>query len=308
MSDSVVQMAKEFRENPDIIERSSESPADLNVLEPNDYRTRIHELRPELYALLAVVSERIVDDAVDGRNEHPPYGLRSEDATEEKTAIRGFKDLSYPLWSTLKSSASEVITQLRKEDSPIPARLDCLCAIFLDTFEEPRYKSTEKLVISGLGTAVNETVSALRAISRLVRNEDSYATSGEIATIARSSKILPFRMAGVNIAHLNIPGSLVETAGERYPIAQNDIQALQLKIRLDGSRYVDFVQPLVETQSPDNPFNKLMNKKTWYKTLGCPARIKLNGSSPIEKLWDWTIDIAEAENLFVGDNVFLLSD
>ncbi len=314
MSASYVSMAKDYKADPALIEPVPDiglMPEEVNLQENV---ARAKEMRPELYALLAVVIDEVLDVALEGKQEFPPYGLI--DWGEERVAsLRDFYELDEFLRPTLGAATAKVLTKHEEEATPLHQRLGYVCSVFNSTYEGARYESPEKLIRSGIGTAAKETTTALRAVSRIVRNhrtnnELPAAESQDIAKIARQSSILINRAAAVNVQHLPAAGLLMQLAGETLdPQFVIDVQALQLRTRGDGTEYVDFKQPIVQIQSPSTSSARTVGSAAvTFETQGCPAMAKLNGTSAINRLWNWAIDIAEREDLFLGTDVYELSD
>lgn len=285
--------AKIIAQDPDLVAFAPE------IGEPT--KDEFDRFRPELYALLAIAVDKVFADTLTARDEAPPYGLLTDEG-EPLTALTSFDQLGKALGNTLRHHLVSSFESMRHSElAPAVDRLGDVVALFHESYEGSRYETSEWLINSGIGTAAQELGNALDAIPRVVRREKPGASSEEVGIIARNSQLLVKRVASVNINHLPAAGAVVaDAARDLAPGYDLHTNGLALKTSKDGVEYVDFVKPAVQTDDPyaGNAHRQIGERTTYFETLGCPALVKFNGESVVDKLWNWMVDIGVEAKLF----------
>lgn len=297
MTTSYVGQAKDLLQCPEAIYDLPQLPV-LGEDEAVSLETA-NNYRPELYAILAIVTANVVDTFLESREAEFPYGLVKTDNTPI-TSMSNFAEFEDSIVVNFKAVTRDVLSGYESAHAPMYERLSDLCEVFYHAQKTKHYSSPQHLMRDGVGTSVNEGTAALAAITRVVTAQQPNTSQENVATIARNSAVsLIGKVAAVNINHLAPISSIVHRSYRQqhgHRSLQNEM--LWLKTKADGSQYVGFVGPVLQLANLLSAEHGAIGDVPIYlDTLGCPSAARLDDESALHKLWDWMITIAEKQGL-----------
>ncbi len=298
---SFVQEARAYQEQPHLIEG-------LLADEPESFRNlgEVDHYRPELYSLLAIMIDDIMDDFEDGSVPcFPPYGFFViEEYVGEATEFDNFMQAYEALRQTFLVLGSSYLSAQAEDRTPLYLRTEALCDLFREAFPSMnQYESPAKLVGAGINTAAIATIESLKAISRVSQAVNPDVTNEEIAEIARHSERILFKPANLPVTQILGIELLINQAANKSSDSDSlDCYPMVYRQTVDGQGYVDYAEPISRMTDPTDSEGRSLNeaRPMLLKRLGCPALAHLDGNKPsvVQRLWRHMIDVAEAEELF----------
>lgn len=260
---------------------------------------RMNRLRPEQYALTAVVIDRVMEDFLESISKYPPYGLRKwagtgYEAVDEQTLQNS--DLEKSIEFSMGRQIEETVEAMAESevDNPIIVRLAEVMKELSTTKAsiEPATNTAivEKRIKTGLNTFISISVSTLLTIKNRLREKEGDVSNERIAQVARNSVNFILKASRVNIAQVRGLDLSLNLEPERKGTTETHLVG-------DGENLeLDYVGPVVEAGrgydvlTPEEIKEKL-------KTLGCPAGFDISDEeNVIKRLWQWMVNLAEAKN------------
>jgi hypothetical protein len=278
-----------------------------------------HDMKPEYFALTAVLTDRAINRAVDQRSQRPPFGLieKSDDPYNRDKRINpphvtsveqilDKHDLAWSIDTTLERAVTEELAFIPSVTNPDGemAPVQSVFKRYKDLSAFRKKYITEDLedeftmIYNGSGTAGIEMVGVIDVLPKVYEIKGLQPVAEELTqTVANSFPLIAY----LAMQHIYDFGE-IETKKNR-------------SFRLDNFEYVPDFDPyafrLVETKkgkqltlspnlgSQDAPDSALLEKSRSTllmgpDIIGCPAMVNFDGTSAIRKLWDWNVEIAEA--------------
>ncbi|OGH30518.1 MAG: hypothetical protein A3E40_02640 [Candidatus Levybacteria bacterium RIFCSPHIGHO2_12_FULL_37_9] len=269
------------------------------------------KVKPELYALTAVFTDKLVGTAYDSRNNRQPFGLLKLDDSEKDLSsyrVAELRDLDnmFPfvsitsyMWDTFSIVLDKEIREVEAgTSSPIMEsvyrRLNVLLNLLRKNMGEDhitqfRYRDIYPFIITGSNFAATVMGGMIEVIPRV---EGSVENPQRLTSIAKNSYPLVAKLAMANMDKLNFVGAL-------QGIPLKDL-VLPFPFR---SRYFEIEGAGDEARLELSKEGKEQLKKSglaWEElgigrssTIGCPAMVNFEDGSAVKKLWDWHVEIAE---------------
>lgn len=272
-------------------------------------RDMLDGLRPELYALSALLSGAVVARAVGDRGSFPPYGLarskfsgtgmvRAFPPPYEEGAIDNF----HTLWTafvdtTVLHLQRELTARQRSAQGWTVQRLGLLLRLFAGA-EEPgkqvRKRDPMSFIYGGLQFGTSVCVQLAEVGARTLRRHAPGLDAAELTGILARSTGPAYRLAVLGLDQaLSTYEALLSSAPDT-PEQGRDKPGW-----MDAGRFV--VQEshgvpwrvVLRDDEPSPPPDDAA-----YTRLGCPARIAAEGEqTPIGALWLWCVEVAGAAGL-----------
>lgn len=305
MAENFVRLAKEFRaDSAAMADRPDYRVRDIPE-SPEGQQAFLDKMRPELYALSAIVIDRVMTRVVrdESRHCHPQRAA----LLLKGSALGAFTDGADRIASALRNDLSlhtnQEISHRNHTSDPITQRLSDLCYMFNLMSSAGQYWSVERLIAAGSATGARAIQHGLRAVPKTVHEAKPGCSNEQVAAIARHSHGMISRIAGVNIQHLDSAVELLSTEDFSNTLLMRDTSPLALFSDEAGAQRVDLVKPVTEQERRfiGKPEHKTIGDiPTYHPTLGCPARVRLGRGedSAITRLWNMAVDTAEAMELF----------
>lgn len=287
---SIVGDARRLREHPEDF--------DFAVREPEPERSR--ELRREFYTLLTAASEAAVDDFIEQSPEFGPLGIHLR-AGEGGTLPVLPQHLIYAEdpYRTLEGALFDTngsVRFLRDKPSfnerlrPLCERIDHIAPALSQATRQPgpagRY--AERLVSQGMATVFSFGTRILETTERLVQAESSgEASAQDIAAVARCSGPVLTKFASLGFDEFTTTNfRLLDKT-----VPSHDPRFFTLREGREGNQ-LDIAEPIPVPYKNGEWIGSMLSEQFTHK-IGCPAVIRLNGASPIERMWQRMVGIAE---------------
>lgn len=268
-------------------------------------RELVAGLRPELYALAAILADRTLRRAVRAVPSYPPYGLARSMFSQlrmvntapqpfEAGSISDYDDLGRAMVDTVVLHLTVELTDLRvSERRWMVDRVEHLLAL-LRTAPAPtgpaRIRDTFSFMYGGLHFGTSVCVQMVEVMSRILAEREPPAPTHErAAVITRSIRALS-QLTALDVGDIaRVYQSLQSpTEGPRRP-----------STRAPSTRWLASGHFVVHAPSGRARRIDLRSGALPAVTgLGCPARVSLAGTaSAIATLWRWSVEAAEAGGL-----------
>ncbi|MDO8266003.1 MAG: hypothetical protein Q7T41_03615 [Candidatus Saccharibacteria bacterium] len=275
-------IAESYLQDPELIVLDNSPEQD-----PSGFQwDNLNGLRPELYALLAIVIDSSVDRMFQKVPEFPPFGLANQ-SKEPVERINTLPDFSKYFLENLITSIRETTSEARKKECTIQKKLDHTVQLFYPSYHDlgvgslaMQGSAADLLLSSGAGTAVKAFILGHQVITRKFKL--SGLPESEQFLMSSQNTDLFHRAAGVNIDQLSaVMAVLNSEAGSN---ATGDIAIAQ---KPNGLYTVNFSKPVSKIENPLAYDGSTIGEiKSPLTKLGCPARVSLGGRpSAIARLW-----------------------
>lgn len=265
--------------------------------------------KPELYALGAVFSERIINRAYQAKATRPPFGLIT--GKKDKPVINGYSVVEdfipeYPFISlgvamrdTLLLSMAEELAEVQIGSAPphlksVYQRLEQILD-YLHTYTPSLrpVKGVATFLHGGINTAVDVMSGVLGVIPQVCKREQGRIDNPEeLLNMARNSYSLIARLAmgheeliipGISLLKVGLSPTIFAPFASNLFTIEGDVDNARLAISTKGQEQIDHYLPQV--MDPD-----ILNLSP---TTGCIAMVNFGNGSPAKQLWDWYLEIAE---------------
>jgi hypothetical protein len=269
-------------------------------------------LRGELYAVSAVLADRVLRRAWEHRSAFPPYGLARSLFSQlravsiapvafEEGSIADFRGLGKAYVDTVVFHLDRALAEVRQSELAwLTDRLEQLLELFRSAATpsgQSRIRDPFSFLYGGLHFGTSVCVELVEVMDRLLAA--ALAPAERVATIRRSVRPA-FQLAGLNLEDVpRVYQRLHDAGGARSP--QPGWMAPEWLVITEDSESgarID-LRPGVITLAR-RAGAKGEGKR--YTTRGCPARNPLaaGASGGIGLLWAWGVDLAVATGL-LGD-------
>jgi hypothetical protein len=255
---------------------------------PNDFIwDSLNSLRPELYALLAIVIDQSVDNLFKQIPNNPPFGLANcygEPIEHVCDKEHYFNMLQRSLVRTMSATAASN----RDARCPVQQKLDKITQLFYPSHQDleagtpsGKGEATDLLLSTGAGTAIKIFFLGHTAVTRKLR-ESNLTPDQQRLALSRCTDLF-HRAAGVNIDQL---GAIMAIFKNESNI-DTETGEIEIEQRPDGLAVVRFARPISKMDNPLKLDESTIGQiKSPLTKLGCPARISLGGKpSSISRLW-----------------------
>lgn len=257
----------------------------------------------EIYALSAVVIDKVITDALDQRDLFPPFGLDQKDRetpVKQLDEAHPFRDLNAHMYDTLSRVLTDIIINSRTKDSPQALKMSPVLwrlNSLLIVRPESNYGGNNYVFIQGgLGTATHAMSSLLEVIPKLAKvSGEEKPDSGQLIKVAANSYPIITRLSSMYLDYFTAFKEKVSPHGEEGdPFRPFSPDFFTLSHNSKGAR-VEFSPIALEELSRledlgsngKNPRNFRVNPQ-----LGCPAQIRFGQEPAIRRLWQWHLEIA----------------
>lgn len=270
----------------------------------------LDELRVELYAISAIISDAAVRRIVADRSSFPPYGLARSKFSEfgmlsvfpdpyEEGSIGSF----YVLWKAVVDTAvlhlhREISERRRSDESWSVERLARVLPAFAAAEREdkqPRKRDPMSFIYGGLQFGVSVCVQLIEVGVRVLQRDEPGLASDEQVAVLRRSIGPAYRLAVYNqeqalVTYSRLLSSASDTPAEgreRPGWLASDLFTVQYAHGHPWRVGLNLAE-LEEDPSAD----------TGYRRLGCPARLTVEAEdTPIATLWTWCLGVARDTEL-----------
>lgn len=244
----------------------------------------------ERYALAAVMTDKIVDRALENRTKYPPLGFipRYEVAPEESA-----QGLQRPWGVGMLDALTQAYVDVRTELDTMSDKDKNSTSPTLSFYR--RFKQLEEFglrhyyfnfgsqtVANGITTAVSIMVDTLDSIPHLYAGirGGKQISEDELTQIGRNT--YPF-IAELARLHFHSFMSVFEKGSfrERIELVETS-RGLSVDLNRKG-------KSLLHRRPKEYSKRRYRSDRV---TLGCPSTVSTNGAPPIKKLWDWQVEVA----------------
>lgn len=265
----------------------------------------LDELRVELYALSALISDAVVRRVVADRSSFPPYGLARSKFSEfgmlsvfpdpyEEGSIESF----YVLWKAVVDTAvlhlhREISERRRSEESWSVERLARVLPAFAAAEQEdkqPRKRDPMSFIYGGLQFGVSVCVQLIEVGVRVLRRHEPDLPTDEQVAVLRRSIGPAYRLAAYNQEQALATYSQLLSSASDTPVEGRErpgwLSADLFTVQYAHGRPWRVALNLAELD--EDP-----SADTGYRRLGCPARLTVEAEeTPIATLWGWCLEVA----------------
>lgn len=289
---------------------SSLPDADQWASTSDDDRRRVRdELRVELYAVTALLTDAVVRRALDARGSFPPYGLARSRFSElgmlsasPEPYPQGSIDSFAALW---RAMVDTTVLALHRElsarrRSPQAAwtveHVAGLLPLFTadDPHQQARKRDPITFVYGGLQFGTSVCVQLAEVQTRVLGRHSRLTAEQRAAVLTRSAG------PAVRLAGLDLDTALSAYRGLLSSASDTPSEGRDKPGWLDSARFA--VQPA------DGPPHKVVLTDADRFTadadtarLGCPARLPgEGGGTPIRQLWGWCVECARHAGLLAS--------
>jgi hypothetical protein len=272
-------------------------------------------MKPELYALTAVIADRCINRAVSQKSERPPFGLiefneSTTDLSLSPTPINSVdqilerNDLITATSATLMRSVHEELEFLEKTTNPDDEtrkaistykRYKTLVNFRKEFIYDKTTKDTTTFILHGAFNAADTMSGLIHLLPNVYEENNLPFDTQELIQTGKNSFPLVAEWA---MQHLYQFQGTVEQLG-------NNIANVQGPLGLNPK---DFILSETDNDRRLSVANVVYTRETDKKRLeefhsgafnapviaGCPAMVNFDGKSAVRKLWDWQLEIAEA--------------
>lgn len=281
------------------------------VANDHDRHRLLSELRIDLYALTALLAHAVVRCAITERPSYPPYGLARSRFSEwgllsatPQPYEEGSLDSFYALWTAVVDTMvfhlhAELSARRRSSQAWTVDGLERLLPLFAavdDATAQTRKRDAPTFVYGGLQFGASFCVQLLEVEARVLRRHAPDLSGQQCAAILARSSGPAYRLAALEFAH-----ALSTYEGL---LANSDDVPTQGRTTpgwLDVDRFVvqrSHGQPWrVALAHTEDPVPGAGDSR-----LGCPARIAAERDTPIDALWQWCVEAADAAGLLESDD------
>ena len=247
----------------------------------------LNSLRPELYALLAIVIDQSVDNLFRQIPGNPPFGLVDRHG-EPIEHMRDKDQCLKMLQGSLVRIISATTASNRDAGCPIQQKLDKITQLFYPSHQDleagtpsGKGEATDILLSTGAGTAIKIFSLGHTAVTRKLR-ESNLTPEQQRLALSHCTDLF-HRAAGVNIDQL---GAIMAIFKNESNI-DTETGEIEIEQRPDGLAVVRFARPISKMENPLKLDESTIGQiKSPLTKLGCPARISLGGKpSSISRLW-----------------------
>lgn len=261
-------------------------------------------LKPEFYALAAVVSDRIVQRSYDARGEKPPFGLVTVGRQpayfvhvdfHHLHPNSPFKSIGSYMRETLMYALEEEFAAKKRGEIPqeiasVYKRLDQLLKFRHDaTPALELHTDLQALMGGGINTAAQIMSEVLEVVPRVYgssRNPD------KLTQVARNSESLINLLAAQHreffftaiVAFKEPPIPTASSLNPKLFQIEGEGDKQRLALSQAGNQLLEWKRQKILTGSVS---------KRHEPTVGCPALFNLGSGSAIRNLWNWYVEIAE---------------
>lgn len=265
----------------------------------------LDDLRVELYALSALISDSVVRRLVADRPSFPPYGLARSKFSEfgmlsvfpdpyEEGSIASF----YVLWKAVIDTAvlqlhREISERRRSEASWSIERIARVLPAFAAAEEpdkQPRKRDPMSFIYGGLQFGASVCVQLTEVGVRVLRRDEPDLATDERVAVLQRSLGPAYRLAAYNQEQALATYSQLLSSASDTPAEGREhpgwLNADLFSVQYAHGRPWRVALNLAEIQ--EDP-----SAETGYRRLGCPARLTVETEdTPIATLWSWCIEVA----------------
>jgi len=270
-----------------------------------------YKMKPELYALTAVLIDRVVDRAIRTKHERPPFGLMSFDLAvvnlqAPPTPISAIErivndqDLASAMRATLTRSAIEEVEFLENPDNlndttrqavSVYNRLKQL-VVFRQRYIEndDHTEDPAAFIRRGSGTAAAIMGGVVNVLPEVYEANGLELNPQELTQTAINSYPLVADLAmrhmydfGIVLTRLEEGSKFFKRFNSKYFVLKDISSGIQLTITEDAKNYDEDIAQELHSRN-----------HIGGATIGCPAMVNFNGESAVKKLWNWHLELAEA--------------
>jgi hypothetical protein len=247
----------------------------------------LNNLRPELYALLAIVIDQSVDNLFSQIPNNPPFGLANRYG-EPIEHIRDKDQYLDMLQRSLVRTMSATTASNRDARCPVQQKLDKITQLFYPSHQDLEAgttsgigEATDILLSTGAGTAIKIFSLGHTAITRKLENS-SLTTEQKQLALSHCTDLF-HRAAGVNIDQLGAIMAIFKNESD----SDDKAGEIEIEQKPNGLAVVRFTRPISKMENPLAYDGSTIGEiKSPLTKLGCPARVSLGGKpSAISKLW-----------------------
>ncbi len=304
---SIVAEARMLQQCP---HRLGEIACETDIDYEND-NPELRALRREFYTLLSVGISSAVDTFLAQSRTIEPLGLMRTPSLSDATITNSdfavkprdvtsaqspYLELSFNMRSTIDGLPIFRETKHTEVDTGMVKILERIDQIgpYLTQSVPPRNAKlpvknfAETQIRVGLVTFVEKAPQFLRAVELgAIKQDGSDATCQEISTMAQVSN-LHQRIAAMGIEEFML-WSIRFPRTENFDFSFDDY--FVLSTTADGKTRVDFARELPPEPEGILSSNELTER--FSHKIGCPALLRLVDDSALQKMWNWSIGIAE---------------
>lgn len=272
----------------------------------------LDDLRVELYALSALISDAAVRRLVADRSSFPPYGLARSKFSEfgmlsvfpdpyEEGSIESF----YALWKAVIDTAvlhlhREISERRRSEESWSVERLARVLPAFAAAEGEdkqPRKRDPMSFIYGGLQFGASVCVQLIEVGTRVLGRDEPHLPTDEQVAVLKRSVGPAYRLAAYNQEQALATYSGLLSSASDTPAEGRErpgwLNADLFTVRYAHERPWRVALNLAELE--EDP-----SADTGYRRLGCPARLVVDAEeTPIAALWSWCVEVAR-ETALIG--------
>lgn len=253
-------------------------------------------LKPEFYALNAVIIDRVVARAYSARTEHPPFGLvlYGKNVTEETLNWEApFTTVGVAMWETIKTEAEHEEAEIEKGMVPteIQSVYRRLKEIHRSVAKQSPLLKRSSSPLENISSGIDFACIVMSGVAEVIPM--LYGTRSDpekLAEIAQNSYPLLLKLAFTNIQHIPRLDQVLTTSGTVSGVLPSlrkncfmlkEIgEKMQVVISEEGENWIKSAGIEDPTQG-------------YGPTIGCPAMVNFGEGSAIRLLWDWYVEIAE---------------
>jgi hypothetical protein len=277
-------IAADVRELRDRLARGAD--ASLPPREPQaDGLAAARAQRRELYVLAAVCAERVVEDFITAT---PPGQVPSLRGSPKSEASAAFSDaLLETFGEFFKANPNRWRGGARPTRiEPLLARIDEIGPPSSGVLDRPRFHYAEHLLHAGMRSMAPIAPCVLSAIIELAARAGLSPTPAEVARIGRRSVRVASQLAAVDLGR--------SREAQRQLI---DGRTLEFRVtdstRLTTDPHRERLELDFEIPAAPGPAGRWPLPAAYSYAVGCPALVRGGAASPLERLWEWTVDAAE---------------